>query len=304
MKNIHFLIKIRVRPIVISKHFSQRFYMIIKEPGVLPDSRIYIYEPSAFARKALMQVPIFGNYQCVEPYQIDRSNWDYLLLLHIDSGALELAYLDQQIRLTAGCLYLIDCRIHHVYRAIGSLHFRWFHITGGCSQAFYEALVNQAANGLDTRQHPAIANTLNRFDQQLLLHPPNELQVNLLLTELLTSMLLIAEGETRIGNSSIINVHQQILEGYSDDLHLSDLAQSVNLSVCHLARQYRRHYGVPPHEQLIILRISAAKKQLLTTDMPVENIAAQCGFNSTSHFIRAFSQRVGQTPGQFRKQRF
>jgi AraC family transcriptional regulator len=76
------------------------------------------------------------------------------------------------------------------------------------------------------------------------------------------------------------------------------------MSTCHFARLFRRQYNVLPHEFLLNLRINEAKKHLLVTDLSIETIAEKCGFNSASHFIRAFGQRVGITPTQFRKQKF
>jgi AraC family transcriptional regulator len=69
------------------------------------------------------------------------------------------------------------------------------------------------------------------------------------------------------------------------------------MSTCHFARLFRRQYNVLPHEFLLNLRINEAKKHLLVTDLSIET-------NSASHFIRAFGQRVGITPTQFRKQKF
>lgn len=284
--------------------FSYDFSMITQEPGVLEDSRIYIKDPSVFAEKALIHVPFWGNYHCVDRYDIDRQYWDYLLLFRIDSGELELTYLDEQVRLTADCLYLIDCRVPQRYRAVGEVRFRWVHFRGGNSQLLYEALLGRSSLQFSLREHPDLDALLEKLFTLLSIQATEELAVNLALTHLLTDLIEVSQGKIAPDNSALQKVQQQILARYLEDIHLEDLAQSVNLSVCHLARQYRRHYGVPPHEQLLTLRIAEAKRLLLTTYRSVESIAENCGFNSTSHFIRAFGQRVGKTPGQFRRQKF
>jgi len=278
--------------------------MITKEPGVLPDSKIYIYEPSVFARQSLINFPFYGDYHCVEPYAINRIFLNTLHLFYIDSGEFELIYQEQRTVLTAGYLYLIDCKVPHVYRAVGELRFRWAHFNGSNSQQFYDYLFGRTAVGLDTGRHPALANDFNLLFQLLCQTPVNELQVNLAFLQLLSAMVQISEGEVATENSTIHQAFQQINDHFLDDLHLDDLARLVNMSTCHFARLFRRQYNVPPHEFLINLRINEAKKHLLITDLSIEAIAEKCGFNSASHFIRAFGQRVGITPAQFRKQKF
>lgn len=274
------------------------------EPGVLTTSKIYINEPSAFARKALIYAPFSGHYHCAAPYQVHRRDWDYLLFLRIDQGQLKLTYLDQTLTLTAGCLYLIDCRLPQHYWAETAVDFRWIHLAGDNSQLFYEALISREATGLDLYEQIGVSECFDTLLDSLKGHKHNELAVHLQATQLLSAMLDVISQASQTENDAVQKVHQRIEQDYLQDLKLEQLAQSVNLSVCHLARQYRRLYGLPAHDHLLGLRIAHAKKMLLTTTFSIEQIADACGFNSTSHFIRAFGQRVGTTPGQFRRHKF
>lgn len=278
--------------------------MIINEPGVLPDSRIYIYEPTSFALKALIYAPFSGHYFCDSPYQIMRQDWEYLLALRIDHGQLELRIFEEQMSLTAGCLYLIDCRVPHHYWAEQAIEFRWIHLAGGSCQAFYEALRSRGTTGLDLRHNAEVSVVFDTLFSILRTQNSEELAINLSGMQLLSALLEAMTKESQAESAAIQKAYQLITQNYLTELKLDDLAQSVNLSVCHLARQYRRQFGIPPHEHLINLRIAKAKKLLLTTRQSIEQIAENCGFNSTSHFIRAFGQRVNTTPGQFRKHRF
>lgn len=45
-----------------------------------------------------------------------------------------------------------------------------------------------------------------------------------------------------------------------------------------------------------------AHKQLIQNDMTVSEVAFQCGYENVGHFIRAFRNEYGKTPGQVKKQ--
>ena len=55
-------------------------------------------------------------------------------------------------------------------------------------------------------------------------------------------------------------------------------------------------------EYIIRKRIDLAKMELKRTDSNILDLAYRCGFNNSANFNRAFKQRTGQTPSEFRKQ--
>lgn len=75
----------------------------------------------------------------------------------------------------------------------------------------------------------------------------------------------------------------------------------ANLSQEHLTRSFRRYLGVTPTAFINAKRLGYAAELLLTRDLPVIEVGAQCGFNSQSHFYRLFTQRYGCPPKAFRR---
>ncbi|NCA98335.1 MAG: AraC family transcriptional regulator [Clostridia bacterium] len=278
--------------------------MLIDEPGVLPNSEIHIFNPSNPALSALIHIPFWGEYHCAPPYTIEREQYDALLLFSVHSGQLELAYEGQTTLLTSGRVQLIDCRKPQLYRALGDVRFDWIHFKGGSSQVLYDCLAEHKATGFIALDQPELANEVSRLKQQLTMSPDDDWAINLALTRLLTVMIETAAGNVPLEHSLVTQAHVYMTEHFREDLHLSDIARQFNVSLCHFARQFRRHYKVSPHEYLINLRISEARRHLLLTGESVEQIASVCGFHSTSHFIRSFGQRTGVTPAQFRKLKF
>jgi transcriptional regulator GlxA family with amidase domain len=51
-------------------------------------------------------------------------------------------------------------------------------------------------------------------------------------------------------------------------------------------------------------RLRQSKQLLLTTALSVDQIAERCGFNSASHFARAFRNENAISPSEFRGIRY
>jgi AraC family transcriptional regulator len=84
---------------------------------------------------------------------------------------------------------------------------------------------------------------------------------------------------------------------------LTKIANDCSLSVSHFARAFRRSTGMSPYSWLVECRIEQAKDLLDLSPASLAQIATECGFADQSHMTRVFSQRVGATPGAWRRVR-
>jgi AraC-like DNA-binding protein len=91
---------------------------------------------------------------------------------------------------------------------------------------------------------------------------------------------------------------QANLEG---DLPLAQLAAECQLSTGHFLRAFRQTTGLAPHQWLIEQRIAKAKDLLRTSQLQLAELAQICGFSDQAHFTRVFKQRVGASPGAWRR---
>lgn len=85
-------------------------------------------------------------------------------------------------------------------------------------------------------------------------------------------------------------------ENLERELHLTAIAQSVNLSVWRLCHIFTSHFGISPIHYLRLLRMEKAKHLLETTFLSVKEIAHRVGLNDESHFVRDFKMIYGVTP--------
>lgn len=83
------------------------------------------------------------------------------------------------------------------------------------------------------------------------------------------------------------------------DIHTC--AQMLGISESYFQHIYSEFFGTSYQQDVIYFRIEHAKNTLLTTNLPVEQIAEICGYNNPVHFYRQFKKVTGITPATFRK---
>ncbi len=84
-------------------------------------------------------------------------------------------------------------------------------------------------------------------------------------------------------------------------LRLSELAAIANVHPVHLARAFRRRYGMSPGEYLRQLRVEWAAREIRGTERFLAEVAAAAGFADQSHLSRVFKAHFGVTPGAWRR---
>jgi PAS domain S-box-containing protein len=81
---------------------------------------------------------------------------------------------------------------------------------------------------------------------------------------------------------------------------VADLAVAAGLTVTQLERAMRRALGLSAKQLMLRLRLEEAIRRLRTTDLPVSQIATECGYYDQSAFTRQFRRVVGMSPGAYR----
>lgn len=95
-------------------------------------------------------------------------------------------------------------------------------------------------------------------------------------------------------------VLQYIQHNYQT-LTLSSLAEFFHYSEPHLCTLIKQNTGKNFTDLIKNLRMRDAKNLLINTDMKINEIAEQIGYNSADHFSRVFRQTFGISPADFRK---
>jgi AraC family transcriptional regulator len=83
----------------------------------------------------------------------------------------------------------------------------------------------------------------------------------------------------------------------------TDLAALVRLSPFYFCRAFRESFADSPHSYIMRRRVQHAQRLMLTTNIPLAQIAVTCGIADQAHFNRLFRRFVGETPGNWRRLR-
>ena len=86
-------------------------------------------------------------------------------------------------------------------------------------------------------------------------------------------------------------------------LTLDRLAREAALSRYHFLRTFSRLTGLTPHQYVRRARLRNAAVRLGSDDVPIIDIAFDCGFPDVSNFTRAFRAEFGTNPGTMRGRR-
>lgn len=113
----------------------------------------------------------------------------------------------------------------------------------------------------------------------------------------------LAYWEKRNGsrtNDIIRMVKEYILSNIAAPLSLDTAADQVSLSPRYLSRVFKDEVGINFTDFVTKQRIEKAKELIISTDLQVEQIAEQVGFNSSAYFIKKFKETYGVTPKNYK----
>ncbi|SDO23521.1 response regulator transcription factor [Alkalicoccus daliensis] len=95
---------------------------------------------------------------------------------------------------------------------------------------------------------------------------------------------------------------QFIEEHLGEKFSLKDVAAHVHLNPSYFSVLFKEQMGITFSEFLTRKRLQQAKRILLTSDLPVGEIAERTGYQTAKYFIQIFKEYEGKTPSKYRKE--
>ncbi|HHW00461.1 MAG TPA: response regulator [Clostridiaceae bacterium] len=116
---------------------------------------------------------------------------------------------------------------------------------------------------------------------------------------------LIAETVDNIkkkhADSIIAKAIEFINENYTKDINLADVSKYVAVSPYYLSKLFKSERDKNFIEYLTDLRIEAAKKMLMDSEMSAKEVCYAVGYSDPSYFSKVFRKITGLTPVEFRE---
>jgi AraC-like DNA-binding protein len=112
----------------------------------------------------------------------------------------------------------------------------------------------------------------------------------------------IQKNELKIKRNEIMKTCINYLENnINQKITLKLIADNVHLHPNYLCRTFKDYTGQTVFQYLTNLKINKACQLLLTTSMPISQIATECGFESISFFTKKFKELTNTTPKAYAK---
>lgn len=110
---------------------------------------------------------------------------------------------------------------------------------------------------------------------------------------------LFAVKKEKVGD--IVEKFSCYIKGNLKTASLAGFAKSVGYNPDYLSRVIKRVTGKSFKESVTDVRLRTAKELLKTTDMSVESVSAETGYQNASGFYKQFTATFGITPAQYRE---
>jgi AraC family transcriptional regulator len=101
----------------------------------------------------------------------------------------------------------------------------------------------------------------------------------------------------------LLRAQELVHARFREPLRVGEVARAVEVHPAHLARAFRRHFGVSLGSYVRRLRLEWAAAELARAESPLASVALAAGFADQSHFSRMFKLHTGLTPRVYRRLR-
>lgn len=103
-----------------------------------------------------------------------------------------------------------------------------------------------------------------------------------------------------IGRQRLQNMLSFIYEHFSEDITLSDISSTANISIGECCRIFKSHLQISPYQFLTHYRVRKSI-EFLSGELSISEIARCCGYNQVSNYIAKFKSIMDCTPTQYRR---
>lgn len=101
-------------------------------------------------------------------------------------------------------------------------------------------------------------------------------------------------------STKMTKAHNFIMQNFKHEIDVNTCAEHIGMTTTSFCRFFKKNSNVTFSVYLNYLRINLAQKLLRNTQMPIKEIAFECGYVSIVYFNQIFKKMTGMSPKQFR----
>lgn len=98
---------------------------------------------------------------------------------------------------------------------------------------------------------------------------------------------------------ALIKVTDYIESNLDEEKDLNAIAKQNGISRRQMERMFRKYLSTTPNKFIKQLRLHRSRALMAETNLAIAEVAALCGFNSTTHFSKSFKEQFGVSPFRF-----
>lgn len=155
------------------------------------------------------------------------------------------------------------------------------------------------------KEQKAISNLMENMIRSIIYEGENEDVINqysmgLVFLYLMNHMDKLTQNSSQSYEDIVIQSTLKYIDSHYKTAVLSRIAEDFNQSLPAISRMIKKNTGFTFLELLMRKRFQKAIMFLIETELSVEEIVANIGYENQSYFYRKFKKRYGMTPNQYR----
>ena len=236
------------------------------------------------------------------PFEHGCSEDEFYRLYFAVSGSFRIIYPAGSCVIEPGSLYLFPCNTLLKYEGIAPCTHYWIH--------FASNRLKTIPRFNDPMRHPLEKNEPVEKKMRMVLkriRDCSDLTSAVFIRNSILELLVpfLEELSGKLPEKGMYEEYARILNYIDTNLHrnfpISELNVFSKLGKDEFSADFRRVFGLPPKQYITMRRINRAQYLLRETDLPIKEIASQCGYQDEFFFHRIFRKYTNFPPAYYRK---